>query len=90
MTEKKKKVKRFKVNKKVTKTVHSEGRVHALPDRITSNLSIEPFNGCWVGFGYESNVRPNETVEEAKERVWDVVKETVYERSEELSTDPED
>lgn len=72
-----------KITKKV-KSVKADGTVVTRPDRITSNLSMEVFNGCWVGFGYESDVKPSETLAQAKERVWSEVTETISERQESL------
>lgn len=89
---KKKKVKVKKIKAAIqkpsyNKTVKSDPTVKVTPDRITTNLSIEPFNGCWVGFGYESDVRPGETLEEAKKRCYDEVVETVTKRSTEIAND---
>jgi hypothetical protein len=79
------------VNQTKNKTVKSDGTVSKSdggpfyrPDRIIANLSMEPFNGCWVGFGYESDVMPGETLSEAKERVQSEVEATVQAKVEEI------
>ncbi len=90
MTEKvKKKIRRRKITDVIVrpqykKSVKIGAKTTARNDRISTNLSLEPFNGCWVGFGYESDIEPGETIEEAKERVWEEVVNTVHRRCEEI------
>ena len=60
------KIKDVIVKPQYKKSVKSGMTTVVKPDRITSNLSLEAFNGCWVGFGFESDVQPDETMEQAK------------------------
>jgi len=78
------KIKDVIVKPQYKKSVKSGMTTVVKPDRITSNLSLEAFNGCWVGFGFESDVQPDETMEQAKERVWNEVVDTVYKRSQDI------
>lgn len=84
MTKKKLQVKTVesKSSEKITK---SDPTVLVRGDRVTANLSHEVYNGCWIGFGYESDVRSGESLDEAKERVFNEVVDTVTKRAEELS-----
>ena len=93
MTEVKKKRKRklrikdVIVQPQYKKSVKAGMTTVVTPDRITSNLSLEAFNGCWVGFGFESDIGSDETLEQAKERIWNEVVDTVYKRSQEIVND---
>jgi len=78
------KIKDVIVKPQYKKSVKSGMTTVVKPDRITSNLSLEAFNGCWVGFGFESDIQPDETLEQAKERVWNEVVDTVYKRSQDI------
>lgn len=82
--------KKFKVKTVETipssqKSVKSDPTIIVKPDRVIANMSIEPFNGCWVGFGYESDINDGETLDDAKKRVYDMVVTTVTEMAEDLS-----
>ena len=68
------------------KTVKVEPICQVMGDRVSWNISYEPFNGCWIGFGYESDVHKDETLEECCERVFEFAKSELTKKAEEFSS----
>jgi len=60
------------------------------PDRIKFNMSLEIFDGCWVGGGYETDLGPGETLDECRERVADFVETMIAEKSDEIIKEREE
>jgi len=82
----KKKVMRLKKKPNAKdKTLTSDPIRQVIGDRVSWSISYEPFNGCWIGFGYESDVRDGETLDECSERVFEFAKEELTTKAEAFS-----
>jgi hypothetical protein len=86
MTNKKKVMKMRRKPTTKDKSVKTDAVCQVSGDRLSWSLSYEPFNGCWVGFSYESDVQEGETLDGCKDRVWDYALQNLTEKAEEFAS----
>ena len=87
----KKKVFRLKKkSKSKEKTTKCDAVHQVLGDRHSWSISFEPFNGCWVGYAYESDQREGESIKECCDRVFEFAKEELTTKAAEFASQNEE
>jgi hypothetical protein len=74
--------------KEKTNKVDPVGQI--IGDRASWSISYEPFNGCWISFGYESDAREGESIEECSDRVFEFAKEELTKKAAEFVSQNEE